>query len=217
MPPHIFRHCVMGSAWRVSSILQTEFSWALFHTCMCFLVYLKHITVNTNWLPLFKCATFLYTFRVKASFGNSIALLSIAWYQDESGAHKNNQVCWCKFSSVCCTRNKLTIASIQLHKKSTNGNFIGAFSLCAGVCWSWERSEGPGSTAMPSGSRYPYQLQGCIFIMWRNNHLQSCISRYCITVASNFFCFQHAFYSGLFKLLLLFGVSRFRFKTSQKN
>ena len=135
------------------------------------------------------------------------------------GSHKNNQVCWCKFSSVCCTRKKLTIASIQLQKKSTNGNFMGGFflCLCAGVRWSWERSKGPGFTAMPSGSRYPYQLQGCIFIMWRNNHLQSCISRYCITVASNFFCFQHTFYSGLFKLLLLFGVSLFRFKTSQEN
>ena len=135
------------------------------------------------------------------------------------GSHKNNQVCWCKFSSVCCTRKKLTIASIQLQKKSTNGNFMGGFFLCscAGVRWSWERSKGLGSTAMPSGSRYPYQLQGCIFIMWRNNHLQSCISRYCITVASNFFCFQHTFYSGLFKLLLLFGVSLFRFKTSQEN
>ena len=42
------------------------------------------------------------------------------------GSHKNNQVCWCKFSSVCCTRKKLTIASIQLQKNLQTITSLGA-------------------------------------------------------------------------------------------
>ena len=142
-----------------------------------------------DYIPLLKCATSFTRLESKPVL--AIALLPYLLPDTRMKADHTKIIKFVDVSSLqyVVLETSWLLLAFSCKKKSTNGNFMGGFFLCscAGVHWSWERSKGPGSTAMPSGSRYPYQLQGCIFIMWRNNHLQSCISRYCITVASNFF------------------------------